>query len=330
MTDQDATMSPTQSHYSIGMNEYTFEEDVVRRLNRLEDVVIHGQKPYALDDGGEGYGAQPGIAGGISGGGGELPTTLITPPNGVSQGDRDVKISGGIGQSRGTSSGAEGGTGTLDSDRWFATDGTVPAIETLRGTNATIKLDLSDCGTPSENLQRLIKDCGVSPLKLLELVQELPAYDFAKSLVDWFFKQINHTKYPIHETGFRTVFEDMYKKKGEGGPEPGNVRSLPLIFIVLAISVRLAPEEWAGDDRTRKLSSLRMYWCCESLRARLTFCWLLIQPCTYSTSIDLDCHSDSTGELGAGRHSVARQSAFPTISRAHDTDAPLFCSRQSI
>lgn len=256
-------MSPSQSHYSV--NEYTFEEDVVRRLNRLEDVVIHGQKPYSLDDG-EAY-AEGGRAG--TGAGGDLPTTLITPPNGVSRGDAvgsggsGAGGQGGFGPSRGTSSGAEGAGGPLDADRWFATDGTVPAIETLRGTNATIRLDLSDCGTPSENLQRLIKDCGVSPLKLLELVQELPAYDFAKMLVDWFFKQINHTKYPIHETGFRTVFEDMYKKKGEGGPEPGNVRSLPLIFIVLAISVRLAPEEWAGDDRTRKLSSLRMYWCCE-------------------------------------------------------------------
>jgi hypothetical protein len=45
--------------------------------------------------------------------------------------------------------------------------------------------------------------------------------------------------------------------------DPSNVRALPLVFIVLALAVRLAPEEWAGDDQTRRLSSLRMYWSCE-------------------------------------------------------------------
>lgn len=272
-------MEPTSpdSHYSY---EYVFEEDVVRRLHRLEDVVIHGQKPYNLDvDEGEGYSgristtgdsmATSGMATPIGGRNGdretnELPANLITPPNGMSSAESDQIVNlPGI-NNRISRSGSTGTDGLIvDATRWFATEGTVPTIETLRG-DSTIKLDLSDCGNPSENLQRLIKDCGVSPLKLLELVQELPAYDFAKMLVDWFFNHINHTKYPIHEAGFRSAFEDMYRKKGEGGPEPGNVRSLPLIFIVLAISVRMAPEEWAGNDRTRKLSSLRMYWCCES------------------------------------------------------------------
>lgn len=44
------------------------------------------------------------------------------------------------------------------------------------------------------------------------------------------------------------------------------MRSLPLVFIVLAMAVRLAPEEWAGDDQTRKLSSLRLYWSCKPRR----------------------------------------------------------------
>lgn len=116
----------------------------------------------------------------------------------------------------------------------------------------------------------MIKDCGVSPLKLFELVSELPQYEFASQLVDFFFKRINYVRYPIHEAGFRDAFEDMYRRKGENGPEPHNVRSLPLIFIVLATSVRLAPPEWAGDDQIRKLTSLRMYWCCELIkRARM-------------------------------------------------------------
>lgn len=56
------------------------------------------------------------------------------------------------------------------------------------------------------------------------------------------------------------AYEDLYQSPTI---VPENVRSLPLVFIVLAMAVRLAPEEWAGDDQTRKLSSLRLYWSCE-------------------------------------------------------------------
>lgn len=153
------------------------------------------------------------------------------------------------------------GDNPVDAAKWFATDGTVPGVETLRG-NTTIALNLEDCGVPSENLQQLIKACGVHPLKLLELVNELPPYQLASRLVDWFFTQINYVRYPIHEVSFRNAFEDMYEKRGGSGPEPHNVRSLPLIFIVLATSVRLAPEEWAGNDEQRRITSLKMYWCC--------------------------------------------------------------------
>jgi hypothetical protein len=57
------------------------------------------------------------------------------------------------------------------------------------------------------------------------------------------------------------AYEDLYQSPTI---VPENVRSLPLVFIVLAMAVRLAPEEWAGDDQTRKLSSLRLYWSCKS------------------------------------------------------------------
>lgn len=104
-------------------------------------------------------------------------------------------------------------------------------------------------------------------MKLRDLVQELPPYPFASALVDWFFGNINYVRYPIDERSFRLSFEDMYKKKDGVGPEPGNVRSLPLIFIVLATSSRLAPEAWAGDEQTRRMTSLRMYWCCKLVLA---------------------------------------------------------------
>lgn len=68
------------------------------------------------------------------------------------------------------------------------------------------------------------------------------------------------------------AYEDLYNKAT--AVDPSNVRALPLVFIVLALAVRLAPEEWAGDDQTRRLSSLRMYWSCE-LTFRLPLVYVL-------------------------------------------------------
>ncbi|GMK54408.1 hypothetical protein CspeluHIS016_0109940 [Cutaneotrichosporon spelunceum] len=122
--------------------------------------------------------------------------------------------------------------------------------------NITMRLDVH--GTPAENLQQLIRDCGVSPHKVQELIQELPPKPFADRVIDWYFQHLNLVRYPIDERLFRTSYEDLYSKKRS--VDPANLRALPLVFIVLAMAVRLAPDHWAGDDQTRKISSLRMYW----------------------------------------------------------------------
>ncbi|ORY27664.1 fungal-specific transcription factor domain-domain-containing protein [Naematelia encephala] len=124
--------------------------------------------------------------------------------------------------------------------------------------NERVNIQVDFHGTPAENLQRLITDCGVSPHKVAELVQELPPKAFADRILDWFFAKINYIRYPIDERLFRASYEDLYNPSTSLNPT--NVRALPLVFIVLATAVRLAPEEWAGDEQTRKLSSLRMYW----------------------------------------------------------------------
>lgn len=72
-----------------------------------------------------------------------------------------------------------------------------------------VPLGLDYHGTPAEQLQKLFHDCGVSPDKLQELMQELPPVDFARRLVDWFFDKFNHVRYPIDELLFR---------KGESPP----------------------------------------------------------------------------------------------------------------
>ncbi|ORX36464.1 fungal-specific transcription factor domain-domain-containing protein [Kockovaella imperatae] len=153
-------------------------------------------------------------------------------------------------------------------------EGGVP--ESLDAKNR-VKIKRDVHGTPAENLQRLITDCGVSPHKIAELVQELPPKHFADRIVDSFFSGFNNVRYPIDEHLFRTSYEDLYNTSK--AVDPSNVRALPLIFIVLALGVRLATGDWAGPEETRKLSSLRMYW--SSRRS------ILIATAVQSESIEL-------------------------------------------
>lgn len=44
--------------------------------------------------------------------------------------------------------------------------------------------------TAADNLKTLIQDCGVSPHKITELVQELPPRRFADVLIDFYFASV--------------------------------------------------------------------------------------------------------------------------------------------
>jgi hypothetical protein len=73
----------------------------------------------------------------------------------------------------------------------------------------------------------------------------------------------NWTRYPISERDFRQSYEGVCANGVSS--HPNDVRFLPLLFVVLAISVRLSPEHIGGDIRTRRLTSLRYYWACMCL-----------------------------------------------------------------
>lgn len=70
----------------------------------------------------------------------------------------------------------------------------------------------------------------------------------------------------MSERDFRAAYASIsaHGKDGIGAANPHDVRFLPLLFVVLAIAVRLAPEHIAGDARTRRVTSLRYYWSCGS------------------------------------------------------------------
>ncbi|KAG6917902.1 hypothetical protein DXG01_000511 [Tephrocybe rancida] len=114
----------------------------------------------------------------------------------------------------------------------------------------------------ADNLKSLVQECGVSPHKISELLQELPPSRSSDVLIDYYFTSINWTRYPVSERDFRIAYASVsaHGRDGIGATNPNDVRFLPLLFVVLAISVRLAPEQIAGDARSRRLTSLRYYW----------------------------------------------------------------------
>ncbi|KII95134.1 hypothetical protein PLICRDRAFT_33967 [Plicaturopsis crispa FD-325 SS-3] len=112
--------------------------------------------------------------------------------------------------------------------------------------------------TAADNLKSLVQDCGVSPHKISELLQELPPQRFSGVLIDYYFNAINWTRYPLSERDFRAAYGSICANGVSANPS--DARFLPLLFVVLAIAVRLAPENIAGDARQRRLTSLRYYW----------------------------------------------------------------------
>lgn len=100
---------------------------------------------------------------------------------------------------------------------------------------------------------------------LLIIILAQCAFLFLIGEHDSHFHFRNWTRYPISERDFRTAYASVcaHGRDGIGATNPNDVRFLPLLFVVLAISVRLAPEQIAGDARSRRVTSLRYYWSCE-------------------------------------------------------------------
>ncbi|KIK68090.1 hypothetical protein GYMLUDRAFT_36919 [Collybiopsis luxurians FD-317 M1] len=114
----------------------------------------------------------------------------------------------------------------------------------------------------ADNLKTLVQECGVSPHKIPEILQELPPLRTSDALINYYFTSLNWTRYAISEPEFRSAYTAVcaHSTHGLSATNPNDVRFLPLLFVVLAISARLAPEELGGDARQRRITSLRYYW----------------------------------------------------------------------
>ncbi|EJU06051.1 hypothetical protein DACRYDRAFT_45478, partial [Dacryopinax primogenitus] len=172
--------------------------------------------------------------------------------------------------------------GILQGGKWYGSSAsgsvtTQPLLEQLHAQSGELG-PVEDPQTPAERLLRLIQDCGVSATKVPELLRELPESKvMTDRLVDFYFQQINYTRYPLYEPAFRVSYESIYANQGK--LHPNDIRFLPLLFVILATSVRLAPEHLAGNSAARRITSLRYYWA--SRRS------LLIAAAVQSDSLEL-------------------------------------------
>ncbi|KAF8308158.1 hypothetical protein DL93DRAFT_2043015, partial [Clavulina sp. PMI_390] len=110
----------------------------------------------------------------------------------------------------------------------------------------------------ADKFLQMIHDYGVSPQKLDELIHALPSKPDADKLIDFFFRAINYTRYPIFEPQFRASYEALMSATHRS--HAIDLRFLPLLFIVLATAVRLGPASLSNDDASRRSNSLRYYW----------------------------------------------------------------------
>ncbi|WVQ79880.1 hypothetical protein IAT38_001980 [Cryptococcus sp. DSM 104549] len=138
-----------------------------------------------------------------------------------------------------------------------ATSGRNPLPQSMMQGAGPMPLAANYHGTPAEQLQKLFRDCGVSPGKVTELMRELPNREFAGHLIDWFFQKFNFVRYPIDEYLFKQALETVYST---GGANPATILALPLVFIVFSISMRIAPDALIESEDRKRTMSLKMYW----------------------------------------------------------------------
>lgn len=241
-------------------------EDFNARLSRIEQIIEHAFPQYATGEmtsppSPRDFGSFSGNLPGSNGQWGQNGTSDQAMELDRSQDDPKSTAS-----SRSSSPGpGEPSGGMLEAGKWFGTSalGSVnsrPIIEQLQqNTSGNIGATLQEEHSQvTDKLKSLIQDCGVPPHKLSELVQDLPPRSLSDVLIDYYFTSVNYTRYPIYEPSFRTSYEAICNNGIR--VHPNDIRFLPLLFVVLAIAARLAPEHILGDERQKRLTSLRYYW----------------------------------------------------------------------
>lgn len=119
----------------------------------------------------------------------------------------------------------------------------------------------------SFKVARLISEGGAPPNIVAELMDLLPPKHITDSLLRLYFRDINHTRLPIHEGTFRQSYEALISFKcGRAKKEAGNdgarhVPFLAFLFILLATAKRNEPESVSTEEEAKK-GALKLYHAC--------------------------------------------------------------------
>ncbi|BEI81893.1 hypothetical protein CcaverHIS002_0210530 [Cutaneotrichosporon cavernicola] len=119
-------------------------------------------------------------------------------------------------------------------------------------------LGLDYHGSVREQLENIVDEGGTVTLR--KALRDLPPKDSADKLVAFFFTKVNPIRYPIDEHLFRQAYEAVYASGAD--ITPASVLALPLIFVVLAIAIRLSPEGTSENNTVeqRRKASMKLLW----------------------------------------------------------------------
>lgn len=144
-----------------------------------------------------------------------------------------------------------------------------------------VSLGLDYHGTPAEQLEKLFKDCGVSPDKVGHQ-SEGTNYRCTSSCANSRMRSMptncssgSSPRSIMYDTpstntlsgnvsvvpygALISAYKELYESRTIN---PRSVIFLPLVYIVFSISTRVAPDEWGLSEEDKRTASLRFYWNC--------------------------------------------------------------------
>lgn len=119
----------------------------------------------------------------------------------------------------------------------------------------------------SFKIARLVSEGGASQNVVVELMDLLPQKSVTDDLLLLYFRDINHTRLPIHEGTFRQSYDALMSFKwGKAREEVGDdgarhVPFLAFLFIILAIAKRNEPESVCTEEEAKK-GGMKLYHAC--------------------------------------------------------------------
>ncbi|SNX83882.1 uncharacterized protein MEPE_02590 [Melanopsichium pennsylvanicum] len=119
----------------------------------------------------------------------------------------------------------------------------------------------------SVKLHRLIHEGGAPENILSDLMSSLPSKADTDRLLDIYFRDINHTRLPIHEGTFRQSYDELMEfrwgnaKEERGDDGARHVPFLAFLFAILATAMRSLPEA-LGNEAEAKKGAVRLYHAC--------------------------------------------------------------------